>query len=175
MMARAPSKWVEASMFYCSIIPQMSVPKWKLVAMFATSLLLVTCLPAQEVVFDLRTQDGRSEYRIGEPISLELVFTSASREYIVDTSSRYPEIYQPRDEISVEPRDGWQAPFADYRHAFSSQGFFDRGGLRGFARTGDKPAIVELRLNHFVRFTRPGQYLLRIKSARVSPVRRSAD
>ncbi len=128
---------------------------------------------AQEVGLQVRTKDGRTEYRLGEPIELELAFTSSSKEYVVDTSTRYPDLATTRDEIRVEPLDGWVDPFVGYRRAVTGRGDF--GGLRGIARTGEKPVTVVLWLNHSVRFTKPGQYVLHLRSRRVSPVRTSTE
>jgi hypothetical protein len=130
---------------------------------------------AQEVGLQVRTKDGRTEYQMGEPITLEVVFTSASKEYLVDTSTRDPDLVATRDEIRVEPRDGWEDPLMDYRRALNSRSFFASGGLTGMARTGEKPVTIEFRLNHSVRFTKPGQYILHLQSRRASSVRTSME
>jgi hypothetical protein len=128
----------------------------------------------QDVSFEVRTKDGRSEYRIGEPIALQLVFTSSSKQYIVDTSFRYPELQRQQDEFLVNPGEGSSDPLEDYRHALSrNQLYFDGGGLRGVGRLGEKPVTLDLFLNRYVRFSKPGQYVLSVRDRRVSLVRSS--
>lgn len=125
--------------------------------------------PGQGVSFEVRTKDGRSEYRIGEPIALQLVFTSSSKQYLVDTSFRYPDIQRQPDEFLAEPMAGSSDPLEDYRRARSrNEMLFDRGGLRGYGRLGEKPVTLDLFLNRYVRFSKPGRYILSIRDRRVS-------
>lgn len=131
---------------------------------------------AQDVSFQVRTKDGRSEYRIEEPIALQLVFISSSKQYIVDTSFRYPEFQGQRDEFLVSPAEGSSDPMEDYRRALSkgsshSDCFDCFGGLRGLARLGDKAVTLDLFLTRYVRFSKPGRYVLSIRSRRVSLAR----
>ncbi len=130
---------------------------------------------AQDVSLEIRTKDGRSEYRIGEPIALQLVFTSSNKQYMVDTSFRFPDIAKHQDEFLVSPVEGSNDPMEDYRRALSeTQSCFDCcGGLRGFARLGDKPVTLDLFLNRYVRFSSPGRYVLSIRDRRVSVARTS--
>jgi hypothetical protein len=117
----------------------------------------------QDVSFEVRTKDGRSEHRIGEPIALQPVFTSSSKRYIVDTSFRYPELQRQPDEFLVNPSEGSSDPLEDYRHALSrNQLLFDGGGLR-VGRLGEKPVTLDLLLNRYVRFSKPGQYVLSVR------------
>ena len=128
---------------------------------------------AQDVSLEVRTKDGRHEYRIGEPIPLELVFTSSSKQYMVDTSFRYPALQGNQDDFLVDPKGGSSDPMEDYRRALSSNQLFDMGGLRGIGRLGVEPVVLDFYLNSYVRFSKPGHYALTVRSRRVSVARRS--
>jgi hypothetical protein len=43
---------------------------------------------ARDVSLDVRTKDGRSEYHIGEPIALQIVFASTNKQYIAIPRSK---------------------------------------------------------------------------------------
>jgi hypothetical protein len=60
---------------------------------------------AQNVSLEVRTRDGRSEYHIGEPIALQIVFISSNKQYIVDTSFRNPALQGRQDDFLVEPQE----------------------------------------------------------------------
>lgn len=128
---------------------------------------------AQDVSLEARTKDGRSEYRIGEPIALQLTFSSTSKQYMVDTSFRFPDLSRQMDEFIVSPSEGLSDPMEDYRRALSKTELCIDcvGGLRGFGRLGDKPVTLDLFLNRYVRFSKPGHYVLSVRDRRVSVVR----
>src|SRR5260370_19831395 len=128
---------------------------------------------AQDVSLEVRTKDGRREYRIGEAIPLQLVFISSSKQYMVDTSFRYPALQGKQDDFLVDPKDGSSDPMEDYRRALSSNQLFDMGGLRGIGRLGVEPVVLDFYLNSYVRFSKPGHYALTVSSRRVSVARRS--
>ena len=132
---------------------------------------------AQDVSLEARTKDGRSEYRIGEPIALQLTFSSASRQYIVDTSFRLSHLSRQMDEFIVSPSEGVSDPMEDYHRALSKgvPAFDCFGGLRGCGRLGDKPVTLDLFLNRYVRFSKPGHYVLSIRDRRVSVVRNAPN
>lgn len=132
---------------------------------------------AQDVSLEARTKDGRSEYHIGEPIELQLTFRSTSKQYIVDTSFRFPDLSRQRDEFIVSPPEGVSDPMEDYRRALSKneQCIDCFGGLRGFGRLGDKPVTMDVFLNRYVRFSKPGHYILSIRDRRVSVVRNAPN
>jgi hypothetical protein len=134
-----------------------------------------TC--AQDVSLEVRTKDGRSGYHIGEPIALQLTFSSSSKQYIVDTSFRFPDLSRQMDEFIVSPSDGVSDPMEDYRRALSKSvlAFDFSGGLSGFGRLGDKPVTLDLFLNRYVRFSKPGHYVLSIRDRRVSVVRNAPN
>lgn len=128
---------------------------------------------AQDVSLEVRTRDGRAEYRVGEPIALQMVFTSTNKQYVVDTSFRYPALQGSQDDFLINPKEGTGDPMEDYRRAIAKMGMFDTGGLRGIGPLGDDPILLDLYLNDYVRFSKPGQYVLTLRDRRVSVVRRS--
>ena len=132
---------------------------------------------AQEVSLEVRTKEGRAEYRVGESIALQLVFVSSSKQVIVDSSFRFPDFQKPQDEFLVEPKDGADDPMEDYRRALSTNRFSccADGGLRGFGRLGGEPVVVDLELNQYLRFTKPGRYELTVRDRRAHSVDRSSQ
>jgi len=128
---------------------------------------------AQDVSLEVRTKDGRAEYRIGEPIVLQMVFTSTNKQYVVDTSFRYPALQGSQDDFLINPKEGTSDPMEDYRRVISKTGMFDGGGLRGIGPLGNDPVVLDLYLGDYVRFSKPGQYLLTLQDRRVSVARRS--
>ncbi len=130
----------------------------------------------QDVSLELRTTDSRAEYHVGELIPLQIQFNSISKSYIVNNAFRFPELQAPRDEFLVDPAEGWSDPLADYKQALSSgRRFFDVGGLSGIARLGEKPVVLDVFLNKYVRFSKPGRYLVSVKEHRVSLLQDSAN
>ncbi|HEY6267303.1 MAG TPA: hypothetical protein VIX11_03325 [Candidatus Acidoferrum sp.] len=128
---------------------------------------------AQEVSLEVRTKDGRAEYRTGEPIPLQMVFTSTNKQYVVDTSFRYPALQGSQDDFLINPKEGTSDPMEDYRRAISKIGMFDGGKLRGIGPLGNDPVLLDLYLSDYVRFSKPGQYVLTLRDRRVSVARRS--
>jgi hypothetical protein len=130
---------------------------------------------AQDVSLEVRSKDGRREYFLGEPIPLQMVFTSGNKQYIVDTSFRYPTLQGVRDDFLIDPKDGSIDPMEDYHTAMSRIGMSSFGGLRGIAPLGNDPVVLDLYLNDYVRFSKPGQYVLTLRDRRVSTARRSGN
>jgi hypothetical protein len=85
---------------------------------------------AQDVSLEVRTKDGRAEYRIGEPIALQMVFTSTNQQYVVDTSFRYPALQGSQDDFLINPKEGTSDPMEDYRRAISHLSKLGFGILR---------------------------------------------
>jgi hypothetical protein len=129
----------------------------------------------QDVSLELRTADGRGEYHAGELIPLQMQFTSNNKSYVVETSFHFPELQAPRDEFLVDPAEGWSDPLADYRQALSRTEVFFGGGLIGFGHLGGKPVVLDLFLNKYVRFSKPGRYVVSVKEHRVSFLRTSEN
>lgn len=108
------------------------------------------------------TADGRTTFRIGERIPLELVFTGpGDGRYAVTTGST--ERPTPLEEkLDISPEDGWVDPLKIY---FS--GGMAGSWVSGEAKLSGKPVIVPMELNEWVRFDQPGQYQIVVTSRRV--------
>jgi hypothetical protein len=131
---------------------------------------------AQDISLEIHTKDGRSEYHVGEPIDLRLVFSSPNKQYLVDSSLSYPDFEPARDEFLLESKGGSEDPLDDYRRVMSdSENFVRYEGMRVVARLRDKPVVLDIPLNRYVRFTKPGRYVLKVSSRRVSQVRTSFE
>lgn len=127
-------------------------------------LLLTTSAFAQdalEVHAKLRLAEGKTTYRIGEPIRLVLELTADREGYVADTTRDSHE--PPTDAISISPDAGVNHWLDEY---FS-------GGYRDYFTRVDlstTPTTVEILLNDSIRFDRPGRYSVTVTTRRVSPV-----
>jgi hypothetical protein len=146
-----------------------------LVATIGGSLWAEQLARAQDVSLEVRTRDGRAEYRLGEPIALQMVFTSTNKQYVVDTSFRHPAPQRSQDDFLINPEEGTGDPMEDYHRAMAKMRMFDGGGLRGMGLLRSDPILLDLYLNDYVRFSKPGRYVLTLRDRRVSAVRRSSD
>ncbi len=111
---------------------------------------------------------GRSTYRMGETIPLELMFsTSGPPQFRLDLfpSSRQPFWVVTLDVVTVEPASGWEDPLAGFLR-FCPLMF--QGGLDNTRVLTADPVSVPLILNEWVRFQRPGDYSVTVRSRRVT-------
>ena len=114
----------------------------------------------------VRTAEGRSQYQVGERISLSLGFTGPeNKRYETNMASYDRNGRMSYEEFHVTPASGWVDPLNVY---FGSSGGYMGGGLTGFAPLSAKPTIVNLNLNEWVRFDQPGTYTIVVVSHRVS-------
>ena len=134
-----------------------------LVAIF--TLLIVIPAFAQTAGVDVQVRlslaGGKSVYRTGEPIRLVLSFTSDAHVYKLNTTTTKPA--SPVDEILLTPDDGvfrWLDEYSS-KHRYSP----DYSLIRKITTS---PAPVELALNDWFRFDRPGTYTVQVKTSRVS-------
>jgi hypothetical protein len=146
-----------------------------LVATIGGSLWAEQLARAQDVSLEVRTRDGRAEYRLGEPIALQMVFTSTNKQYVVDTSFHHPAPQRSQDDFLINPEEGTGDPMEDFHRAMAKMRVFDSGGLRGIGLLRSDPILLDLYLNDYVRFSKPGRYVLTLRDRRVSAVRRSSD
>lgn len=105
----------------------------------------------------LEPHEGRTSFRIGDPVILDLVFASRSPGYIVTTDNN-PN--QPAsDEIDIAPDGGWVRTHSSFRGQ----------GLNGNAVTtlaGD-PVRVPVLLNRTITFLKPGHYEVAVVTERL--------
>jgi hypothetical protein len=108
--------------------------------------------------------DGNTRFRIGEVIPLKLSFTSsAAARYQINLATYDRSGRMHYEDFMVEPDAGWSDPLKDY----FSGGAFMMGGLTSFDLLSGRPKVISLDLNEWVRFERPGEYVLRVVSRRV--------
>jgi len=114
-----------------------------------------------EVRVQLSLAGGKSVYRSGEPIRLVLSFTSDADGYQLNTTTTKPA--SPVDEILLTPDEGVSHWLDEYsgKHRYAP----DYSMMQKITPT---PVIVELTLNDWFRFDRPGKYAIQVKTGRVS-------
>ena len=125
-------------------------------------LIIVTSAAAQTVSLHIETSSGQSQFRIGEAIGLKATF---ERTLAPDA----PPADQPgwkiailghgrsvlgleRDRFIVAPETGTRDPWSYRLH---QGGAYSGPGGTGL---GDKPIVLDIDLNQWVRFERPGYY-----------------
>ena len=117
------------------------------------------------VTLTVRFADGRSQFRPGETLPIELEFDSrVPKRFVVDGATYDRGGRLAIDEFLVEPDDAVIDPLLDY----FALGGGSLGGIRGIGVLGDKPFTVKLDLNEWLRFEKPGKYTLSVRSQRVS-------
>src|ERR1017187_3248428 len=115
-----------------------------------------------------RTAEGRTLYRIGDRIPLELSFTGPeNKRFEINMASYDRSGRMGYEEFNVAPAAGWTDPLHVY---FGSSSGFMGGGLTGFGSLSAKPTVINLNLNEWVRFDQAGTYTVIVVSHRVSDV-----
>jgi hypothetical protein len=108
----------------------------------------------------------RTEFHIGEVIPIKLSFRSRVKDRYQLNEAQYDRSGRmDYEHFLVTPPQGAIDPSAEY---FSDPHI--GGGLTGFTFLTNKPWTIQLNLNEWVRFTKPGKYKLRISSNRVEVV-----
>jgi hypothetical protein len=120
------------------------------------------------VTFTIRLADGKTKFRQGELITIELLFASSLlNTYNVDGRTYDRSGHLEADVYHVEPEVGTTVPLFDYLRAglFASS----MGGLVPIPPTlRERPYVIAQDLNEFVRFDKPGKYRLWVTNERVS-------
>jgi len=120
-----------------------------------------------DVELKVETANGQTQFHTGEVIPLKLSFTSsAPKKYQINMASYDRSGRMNYEGFHAEPEDGWSDPLKLY----FSGGFFLMGGLTNFKYLSQEPFVLPLDLNEWVRFDKPGKYMLRIVSRRVADV-----
>jgi hypothetical protein len=121
--------------------------------------------PSVPVTLTVRFADGRSQFRPGESLPIELEFDSrVPKRFVVDRGTYDRGGRLTTDEFQVEPDEAVTDPLLDY-FAFGGGSL---GGMRGIGVLGEKPFTVKLDLNEWFRFEKAGIYTLAVRSQRVS-------
>ena len=108
----------------------------------------------------LSLRDGKTTFRIGEPIRLILSFTADRPGYAVDTTTTNPA--SPIDEVVVSPETG-VFPWLDI---YSAPDRYSPD-YSSISTLSTKSVEVVLALNHWVRFDLPDEYSVRVTTKRV--------
>lgn len=104
---------------------------------------------------------GKTIYRSGEPIRLILSFTTAKDGYSLNTHAQAPT--SSSDEVILSPAAG----AFEWAKQYKRTGYFMEDVIHS-QKLSSEPTKMELMLNNFVRFDKPGKYSLRMKTRRVS-------
>jgi hypothetical protein len=128
---------------------------------------LCATLPAQpsDVHLRLSTAGGQISFRLGEPVALELSFTSTTpgKYSLVNGGTDRAGMENGMETFRVSPAAGTVDPLADY-----FQGGMVMSGIFGISPLSVEPVLVHKDLNQWLRFERPGRYQVRALSHRVS-------
>lgn len=132
-----------------------------LLILFTFSITALSQNAAKDVQVKLSLSGGKTVYRMGEPIRLVLSFTAqGDGEYTVDAGTSV--LASSHDEAVLSPASGVFEWAKEYRNEDS---YLPNPLL---FRLSAAPIEVELSLNGFVRFDKPGKYSVRLKTKRVS-------
>ncbi|MEP6715686.1 MAG: hypothetical protein ABJC09_08925 [Terriglobia bacterium] len=143
------------------------------------ALIIATSVAAQSVSLHIEPAAVQSQFRIGEEIALKAVFE-------VIPGSDAPSADQPgwtimlngpdrsvlgfgHDRFAVTPEAGTRDPWSYRLH----EGIIYSGP--GGSRLGDKPLILNMDLNQWVRFERPGRYTVHALSHATGPRRQNVE
>src|SRR4051794_4561556 len=119
---------------------------------------------ASDVRLQVQTESGRTQFQMGEIISLKLTFTSSAlKKYQINMASYDRSGRMNYESLLPQPEAGWSDPLETY---FAYGGFIG-GGATTFKFLSQEPTIISLDLNEWVRFDQPGKYSLRVVSNRV--------
>jgi hypothetical protein len=100
----------------------------------------------------LETKDGRTQFKLDEPIWLELVFTSQTPGFEVNST-----IYNDMSEqVNITPAEGW----------FRSHGTSGHDYLTT-TKLGEEPIRIPVLLNQGFVFEKPGHYEISVTTGRV--------
>ncbi len=134
--------------------------KW--LVMFALGVLSGRCV-AQETAVSARadeagaevrleSENGRTQFKLGEPIKLELVFTSRTKGLSVNVTN-YGDM---AEVVNVTPADGWFRAHGQSGHDYSTA-----------TPLGDEPIRIPVLLNQGIIFQRPGRFEISVTTGRL--------
>ena len=116
--------------------------------------------------YELRTAEQRSRYQMGEPIPIQLCFSSAlDNAYRLSTAHYDRSGRMHQDRFSITPESGHTDPLAEHFRSGVLVG--PGGGLRGEPILGVEPVCIAAFLNEWVRFDAPGRYEVVARSFRI--------
>ncbi|MEY2493757.1 MAG: hypothetical protein QOJ45_249 [Verrucomicrobiota bacterium] len=115
----------------------------------------------QEVLLQLSLANNQREFRIGETIPIKLSFSTRIKDHYQLNEAHYDRSGRMEFErFSITPAGGAidLLPPCDYCMG---------GGLTNYRFLTSEPWAIELNINEWVRFTKPGEYKLKVLSQRV--------
>lgn len=104
----------------------------------------------------LEPHEKQTQFKLGDPITLDLVVTAKSPGYAVSMDGN--RFNAPQDLVNVTPADGW----------FRSEGTQYGGSPKDL---GQSPVRIPVVLNRGIVFRQPGHYEIRITTMRLIPSR----
>lgn len=115
----------------------------------------------------LSTATGKTQFHIGEPISVTLTFETAGPQRLsVATGVSFRRLRpQKPDEFSAEPATGWVDPLKDLTWTMESNGNPMLSQQQAALDT-NHPVAVTRTLNEFIVFRAPGHYVVYCNSSR---------
>ncbi len=110
----------------------------------------------KDVKLELAFADGKTVYRIGDSINLNLSFTSTKPDYVVES------YYSPRfDDVIISPTDGI------YLWLYGLNRLYSYDDVSAPQKLSQSPVSIKLTINNLVRFDKPGKYKVKVLSRRV--------
>jgi hypothetical protein len=107
----------------------------------------------------LEAHEPQTQFKLGDPIVVDLVFTAESTGYAVLMDGN--RFNAPQDEVNIAPTQGW---FRSVGHR-----------IGGSSQTlGTKPVRIPVVLNRSIVFQQPGHYEVRVTTGRLVAVPRPA-
>src|SRR5438105_10273370 len=141
-------------MFRCSILP--------LLCLVAFGFCQKTPPTDANVVLHVSLASEQNQFHIGEKIPLELSYSAAVKDRYQINMAQYDRSGRMEYEhFHVTPEDGAVDPLANRVGGIG-------GGLTGFKFLDAQPWTIKLNLNEWIRFAKPGEYLVSIDSSRVT-------
>ena len=134
---------------------------------------------AQVFSLHIETAPGQSQFRVGEAIGLELIVemtlpidapSAGQRGWMVTLTGRDRSVLGfGRDRFVVTPEAGTRDPWSYRLH--EGMAYSGPGGTY----LGDKPVVLHLDLNQWVRFERPGNYTVHALFHAMGPQRQDSE
>src|SRR5262245_829486 len=104
-----------------------------------------------DVRLEVHVKNDQSTFYIGQIIPIELLVSSSTpKAYQLDMANYDRSGRMSIEQFRVEPSAGWVDPIGSYLGGIG-------GGLRGIQMLSNEPTTVELQLNEWVRFDKPGR------------------
>jgi hypothetical protein len=111
----------------------------------------------------VRLLGGKTTFRVGEEIPLELEFRGRGDGDFYFSTENYDRSGRLRtEEYAVAPRNGFVDPLSD----LFADGYIG-GGIRGEQSLDGTPFVLRVSLNDWIRFTQPGAYRVVVTSGRL--------